>query len=144
MKIRDILHSEVICAKHWPEFRFSASEDFLIHQTFDDEGATAIFLNKSWKEVNVQQLLDHPTAQWFLSDAVFIRLLPALVLASSWSGKKRPIRLGQILADHTIENLIRRGKRVLLQFDHHQVQELQRFVQRFGRPEDLPILFHGA
>jgi hypothetical protein len=58
--------------------------NLLAEPTFDDEGAESCFLNRSWREVSVVCVLEHPTASNFLSDKAFVIYSPAIIAACLW------------------------------------------------------------
>jgi hypothetical protein len=94
----------------WPR-RIFANCDLLLHETKDDEGAMQIFGCVDWQDVDAQELLKNPTAQWFLNEDAFIAMSPAILLTVSHATRahqSKELQLGTILLDHFESNLKRR------------------------------------
>ncbi|SRR6266480_4434545 len=66
--------------------------DAVVNPTYDDEGVTAVFSDKTWKDISIDQLRTHHDALSFFSPEAFHYFLPAFMVAEL----KDPVAAGQI------------------------------------------------
>jgi hypothetical protein len=141
MKISETLRVIPLHEEYWQETAYESREEILQYDTFDDEGAEYVFTARTWKDLDVQSVLKHPTAHSFLKDEVFVSVLPGLIGVVYWENLHANLKEDRgRLADHLIADLKHRWSRLRNNLSADQKIEVHCFVDKFGYADELTAL----
>lgn len=107
-------------------------------ESYDDEGASDIFLNKSISDVDFRALLDRPTSVWFLTDNSFALCLPLVFATVSWGKRNKHKELANCLEDHFVTQIEERMDFLEQELTSGQFEFLDQFLIEYAMKTQYP------